>query len=298
MTLRSVESPIVVGVDGSAAARQAVRWSAGEAARRHCALRVVHAHVWPTTGSRSRYAARYGYRRALLDRARRWVDEGVELARATAPEVKTVGDVRIGSAVELLTEESRSARVVAIGSADRGGPAALWEGTTAVTLAAHGHCPVVVVRGLPSRSVERHGPVAVGVDRSAASEAAIGFAFDAAALHGVPLIAMRTRRGLVSNGGPLAALPMGHGVDADDEWLLERQLAAWQEKYPDVPVRRMAAHGRPTRSLLDRTAGAGLLVLGSRRRRGVPGALIGPARRSVLHRSACPVAIVGAGARC
>jgi len=236
MALRSVESPIVVGVDGSAAARQAVRWSAGEAARRRCGLRVVHAHRWPTSGPRSRYAAWYGQRRALLDRARRWVDEGVDLARTVAPEVATVGDVRIGSAVELLTEESRSARVVAIGATVRGGPAGLWEGTTAVTLAAHGHCPVVVVQGLPTRSVERSGPVAVGVDRSAAREAAMGFAFDVAALHGVPLVAVRTRGGLHAEGRWFA-LGTRHGVDADDEWLLDRQLAAWQDKYPDVPVR-------------------------------------------------------------
>jgi nucleotide-binding universal stress UspA family protein len=111
----------------------------------------------------------------------------------------------------------------------------------------------------------------------------------------VPIVAVRARAGLVPDGGRFA-LPSGRAVDQDDEWLLDRQLATWQEKYPDVSVRRLTTPGRAARSLLDRTVGAGLLVLGSRRWRGVPGAMIGSTRHAVLHRSACPVAIVGAGA--
>ncbi|GDY29054.1 universal stress protein [Gandjariella thermophila] len=295
MTLRSVVAPIVVGVDGSAAARHAVRWSAGEAARRDCPLRVVHAHTWPTRRSRARYAAEYGYRRALLSRARRWVDEGVALARGTAPAVRVEGDVRVGSVVELLREESRSARLVVIGAADRGGPAALWEHATAAKLTAQGHCPVVVVRGQPGRAVHRDGPVAVGVDGSLASGAAVGFAFDAAAAHGVPLIAVHSWHRLLADG-PLAALPMRQGVEADEEWLLDRQLAVWERRYPGVAVRRVVTRGRLIRSLVERSAGAGLLVLGSRRR-GVSGTLLGSVEQAVLHRMPCPVAIVGAGAQ-
>jgi nucleotide-binding universal stress UspA family protein len=294
--LRSVAAPIVVGVDGSAAARHAVRWSAGEAVRRNCPLRVVHAHAWPMRRSRARYAAEYGYRRALLSRARRWVDEGVALARASVPAVRAEGDVRVGSAVELLREESRLARLVVIGSPDRSGPAALWEHAAAAKLTGQVQCPVIVVQGPPRQSVRRDGPVAVGVDGSPASGAAVGFAFDTAATHGVPLIAVHSWHRLVVDG-PLAGLPMRQGVEADEEGLLDRQLAVWQERYPGVAVRRVVTRGGLTRSLVDRSAGAALLVLGARCRRGMSGTLVGSVvRQAVLHRLPCPVALVGAGA--
>jgi nucleotide-binding universal stress UspA family protein len=222
------------------------------------------------------------------------VDEGVALARSAAPTVRAEGDVRVGSALELLREESRSARLVVIGAADRGGPAALWEHATAAKLTAQGHCPVVVVQGPPRHSAQRDGPVAVGVDGSPASGAAVGFAFDAAAARGVPLIAVHSWHRLFGDG-PLAALPLRQGVEADEEWLLDRQLAVWQQRYPEVPVRRVVTRGRLTRSLAERSAGAGLLVLGSRWRRGVSGTLVGSVQQTVLRRLPCPFALVGAG---
>ena len=39
--------PVVVGVDGSASALDAVRLAAREAARRERELRIVHAFIWP-----------------------------------------------------------------------------------------------------------------------------------------------------------------------------------------------------------------------------------------------------------
>ncbi|MEV1147848.1 universal stress protein, partial [Micromonospora sp. NPDC049799] len=44
-------APVVVGVDGSAAALDAVRVAAREAAYRQRPLRVVHAFIWPLTGA-------------------------------------------------------------------------------------------------------------------------------------------------------------------------------------------------------------------------------------------------------
>jgi nucleotide-binding universal stress UspA family protein len=80
----------------------------------------------------------------------------------------------------------------------RGGFAALMVGSVAVALAAHAKCPVIVVRGSGpggsgrGGSVPVEGPVVVGVDGSEGSEAALAFAYEAAATRQVPLVAVHT----------------------------------------------------------------------------------------------------------
>ena len=49
---RSNRDAIIVGVDGSACANQAVRWAAGEAATRNVPLRIVHV-IYPVIGGYS-----------------------------------------------------------------------------------------------------------------------------------------------------------------------------------------------------------------------------------------------------
>src|SRR5213080_2324051 len=66
-----------------------------------------------------------------------------------------------------------------------GGVVGLVLGPVAVALAARGACPVVIVRGEPADTA---GPVVVGVDGSPVSEAALGFAFEAAATREAGLV--------------------------------------------------------------------------------------------------------------
>ena len=67
----------------------------------------------------------------------------------------------------------------------------LLVGSVTVALTAHAECPVVVVRG-PERDPAAASslPVVVGVDGSPTSEAAIAFAYEAAAGRRVPLVAL------------------------------------------------------------------------------------------------------------
>jgi nucleotide-binding universal stress UspA family protein len=57
------------------------------------------------------------------------------------------------------------------------------------------------------------------------------------------------------------------------------------------------ADGLPARVLLDRAAGAALLVLGATRPAGDPAAALGPVTRACLRHSPCPVVIVAQDAR-
>jgi nucleotide-binding universal stress UspA family protein len=70
------------------------------------------------------------------------------------------------------------------------------------------------------------------------------------------------------------------------------RLAGWQEKYPDVTVRRVVTRDRPARSLLEQAKEAQLVVVGSRGRGGFEGSLLGSTSQAVVHHSPCPVAVV------
>jgi nucleotide-binding universal stress UspA family protein len=69
----------------------------------------------------------------------------------------------------------------------RAAPPGQLVGSSAGQLPSYAHCPVIVVREPPD---DQGGPIVVGVDGSSASEAALGFGFEEAALRGRPLLAM------------------------------------------------------------------------------------------------------------
>ncbi|WP_306355724.1 MULTISPECIES: universal stress protein [unclassified Nocardia] len=106
------QPPVVVGVDGSAAALRAVEWAAAAALSRSAPLRLVY--VLPPLdrpqyrpgGSRHRQAA------AALDSARRTALRSTAELESTAP-LDIVVDIRHGHADRELLELSRSADLIA-----------------------------------------------------------------------------------------------------------------------------------------------------------------------------------------
>ncbi len=81
-------------------------------------------------------------------------------------------------------------------------------------------------------------------------------------------------------------------VQVEEHQLLAERLAGWAAKYPDVAVERVVTMDRPTHALQERSAGAQLLVVGSRGRGGVVGTILGSVSQTLLHHAACPVVIV------
>ncbi len=177
---------VVVGVDGSASALAAVETAAREARRRGASLKVVHAFMWPAMHvplGPSPLGPPEGGLRTMVERL---LAEAVERAEATEPGLEVAGSVVTGEALTVLEGQSRAAELVVVGSRGMGGFVGLMVGSTAVHLAAHGKCPVLVVRG----EVRTEGPVVVGVDGSAAGERALDFAFQEAELRGTTLVAV------------------------------------------------------------------------------------------------------------
>lgn len=144
---------VVVGVDGSPSSLDAVQVAAAEAGARGVGLRLVHAFVWPSVhlppGGPPWNPA--------MARVRESVDgtliEAEERARRAVPQVSVVREVAVGEPLMVLEIESRTASLVVVGSRGLSAFGSLLLGSTAVHLAAHGRCPVLVVRGGPTRAV-------------------------------------------------------------------------------------------------------------------------------------------------
>ncbi|MFH0518473.1 universal stress protein [Streptomyces sp. M41] len=261
---------VVVGVDGSSSCRAAVETAAREAGRRGARLRVVHAFSRP---ARPRYAQVDPAPLAEL------TAEAAEHARDLAPDVEVTDEVVTGGAVEVLGAESRSADLVVVGARGVGGFVGMLLGSTAVSLAAHARCPVLVVRGEPAEA----GPVVLGVDGSPVGEAAVEFAFAEAALRKAEILAVHAWQP--------DYVPPGTGVETAER-LLAQALAGFAERYPDVVVRQEVLSGEVRETLVEASRNAQLMVVGARGRGGFAGLLLGSVSQAVLHHAHCPVTVV------
>ncbi|MCU7729398.1 universal stress protein [Actinoplanes sp. KI2] len=280
---RSVNAvPVVVGVDGSVPSLAAVDLAAQEAVLRRCGLRLVHALASPYP--------QFPAEGWLRPHAENILGEAWRHAHEMAPDLPIDGEIITGQAGTVLRDCSRTARLVVVGDRGASGFGALLVGSVAVQMAAHAACPILVARG----EADRESPVLLGVDGSSANDPAVGFAFEEAALRGVPLVAEHAWAHPVSTG-PGDMLPLVYDVSElghDEERLLSEALAGWQAKYPDVVVERKLVRGGARPALIEATRHAQLVVVGSRGRGGFTGLLLGSVSQAVLHHADCPVAIV------
>ncbi|WP_024755165.1 universal stress protein [Streptomyces exfoliatus] len=285
---------VIVGVDGSASSLVAVEAAAREARWRGAGLRIVHAFRWPPMRVPLGPPVPLPAEGEIWRMVEGLVAEAVGRASAVAPSVEVTHAVVPGEPLTVLEAQSHGAELVVVGSRGMGGFAGLLVGSTAVHLAAHGRCPVLVVR---ERS-ERAGPVVLGIDGSPAGASAVDFAFAEAALRGVGLVALHawtTWNAPVpppqDPAEPYASRP---GVLAQaEESLLGEALAGRRERYPDVPVELRVVHGATREALIEASRAAQLLVVGARGRGGFAGLLLGSVSQAVLHHAHCPVAVVG-----
>jgi len=292
MEVGQAHRPVVVGVDGSGSAYRAVEWAAAEAARRGVALRLVSAFSWTTSDHPVRHDGRVAqYRDQLLEAARHRLSRAARIAEDTSPGIETAPQVEIGAPIEVLGSEARRAQLLVLGDRGLGGVTGLVLGSVAVALAARGACPVVIVRG-ETRNTD--GPVVVGTDGSPVSEAALGFAFDAAAVRGAELVALHAWSPTAVDKALEPMMDWDAVADEEDAVLAER-LSGWGQKYPQITVRRSVVRDGAARALVDASRGAQLVVVGSRGRGNAAGLLLGSVSHGVLHAAHCPVAIVRPG---
>jgi nucleotide-binding universal stress UspA family protein len=286
---------IVVGVDGSESALQATRWAAWEAARRDVDLRLVHVRQLPIL-----LPPEDLYAKELADQGRKWLAAARNLAVTVAPDVDVHTELRTGQPGAELVAVTEDAQLIVVGSRGLGGFRSLLVGSVANALAAHGHCPVVVLRGRTVGSaLAEHGPIVVGADGTPASADAVEFALAAADARGAEVIAVHA---WTYEGVAEAWSLMSPAVDLDEiaaaqHRVFDEQLATLRARHPGVPVRGVHFRGRPVDGILEQAEHAQLVVVGANGRHPVLAGAIGSTSYAVLHHATCPVVVVRAGKR-
>ena len=134
---------IVVGVDGSASSKTALRWAGRMAAAERAGLDVIAA--WELPPSVGWYALPPGFSpEADLDQVlAASVDEVFGANRPPQLRMRSLE----GPPAQILLTAGRGARMIVVGSRGHGGFAGLLLGSVSSKVAEHATCPVLVVHG-------------------------------------------------------------------------------------------------------------------------------------------------------
>nr|WP_055501360.1 universal stress protein [Nonomuraea pusilla] len=277
---------IVVGVDGSVAARAAVEWAANDAFRAHEPLRIVHAV--DRTPYQVRRFPEEDLPDALKRQGRRILDEALALAHERQPGVEaTTHDIE-GSPAAVLRDQAQDASEIVVGSRGLGGFRGALLGSVSMHVAGHVTCPVVVVRA-EHRPVR--GQVAVGLDDSPQSEPALDYAFRQAWVRGATLRAVHAWQLPVHAFAPQIPYDMDDVRAAQHRAIVDR-LEAYKQRYPEVKIVEDVQSAHPVDALTEASEEADLLVVGSHGRGGLTSMLLGSVSRGALHHAECAVAVV------
>ncbi|WP_410645078.1 universal stress protein [Amycolatopsis sp. lyj-346] len=289
------DGAVVAGIDGSSSALRAAVWAGAEAVRRGRPLRLVQIYALPPVKAPVAFGTHEQVRAGLAERAEGWLADARAAVLAEHPGLDVTTAAREWSPVTALVQESQHAELVVLGSRGLGGFTGLLVGSTAVAVAAHAHCPIVVVRGrMPQDPPPVSGPVLVGADGSPDSEAALAFACEEARLRGTGLVAVHTWSDVLADG-MLRPHPLQEDsaeIATAERAKLAEQVVGWQQKYPDLSIELRVMRGRPVRTLLELGEQAQLIVVGCRGRGGFTGMLLGSTSQALIAHSPCPVAVV------
>ena len=281
---------IAVGVDGSPTSDLALGWAVEEATRRKLPLHIIHAfsYGYPMTDIGIGYAIN-GLRQ-LADGVR---TDAVTRARRANPELVITWSEPACRPAPALVDASETADAVVMGARGLSSARGVVMGSVSLQVAAHARCPVVIVHNTPALSATG-GPVVVGVDGSDVSSSAIAYAYEQASSRGVGLTVVHAWwLNYVESSAASAIWTVNWQTFAQEEQaLVAESLAGWQEKYPDVAVRRHSVRGLPVEALVRQSQNACLVVVGTRGRGGFGGLLLGSVSQGVMHRAHCPVAVV------
>ena len=276
---------IVVGYDGSPGAHKAARWALDEAERTNSSVELLYAYEWPSyvPAAAMMPAAAVHPDTDTDDAVGEMLGRACVAAAATHPGVRLHTRVEHGTAAVALAQRSAEAALVVVGGPRRSAVRALL-GSTSASVGMHARCPVVVVRGEPRATA----PVVAGVDGSPAAGLVLGFAFEQAAVRGVPV---RAVHGWPPPGGDLLTDANLCAVAAGRR-RLEAVVEPWRRRFPRVPVTTEVLVGAPGEVLAEAAAGAQLVVAGARVRRALRVALRPSIGRHLLHRARCSIALV------
>ncbi|WP_112638033.1 universal stress protein, partial [Micromonospora saelicesensis] len=288
--------PVVVGVDGSPSSLVAAEHAARAAVLRSRPLLLVHGYLhlsgygvplnpYDLGVPAPSEEAQQMLERAAAELTGRWPGLAVEVRQV------------LGGPGATMIEESRRAELVVVGSRGLGGFVGLLLGSVGTQVAAHAHCPVLVVRPdeqpIPLDGpvlVGVDGPVLVGVDGSESSRLAVGLGADEAALRDVPLVLVHVGPSDGDRAVPEEIEESQAAYQAEAVRLLADASAVARAEHPDLVVREHPVRAAgAAQGLIQASGTASLLVVGTRGRAGFAGLLLGSVSQAAIQHAHCPV---------
>lgn len=294
---------IMVGVDGRAEHRAALKWATRRAVRDGSRLELVFVleHSWGddadgpsdllVLAAKSLLATEREAALRIAEEASTRVPaltgpEPAPMRRRPGLEVGT--RYLYGHVGAELTAASRGADLLVVGSRSRSERNRGFAGSLHLRVASTAACSVAVVpHGWAGSGVG----VVAGVDGKAPTEPAVAFAADEAA-------ALGERLRLVCVGytaNPLfAGLVPEVSLDDRRRRIVEAAAESARERHPDIDVRADAIEAAPARGLVEAAHGSSMLVVGTRDRHGAKRVMLGSVGHDVLLNLRVPVVIARA----
>lgn len=294
---------VVVAVDGSRAADNAVDWAADEAALRGTDLEVLHA--WQSKSYEADWYARLLYRKAGD-----LVATAAERARRRRPET-TVTTTRVdGKPADVVADAAERAALLVMGSRGLGGFTGMLLGSVSLHVAAERSGRLLVVRPGPAGGPEPpydddffridKGSIVVGVaDESCGPAVAEAFAEAARRKARVVAVHVWSIPDLTAFASGPDPGTLAGAVDSRrrrGEEILTRAVGPGRAAHPDVAVTEEVVEGRRAQAMLDAAKGATMVVVATHPRRGARGRHLGPVTHALLEHADAPVLLVPAGA--
>ena len=288
---------IAVGYDGSAPALAALDWAARAARQSGATLRIISVVHYPGMPA-GRLESVPLLPASLLNRAHELAADAGLRARNILDASRVETQIVIGTASEALVSATESAQLLVVGNRGRSVLRSTVLGSVSFAVAAHAHCPVIVVRE-GAVAVGPDHAVIVGVDGSSAGARALDVAADVAARAGASL------RVIAAWDLPAAdswALSYWETASVESDWVrTQRDVAVKvgaaavdraQAQHPGLVATSEVHHGPAGAALNDASHNAGLVVVGSRGLGGFAGLVLGSVSHHAIHGCACPVMVV------
>ena len=288
-------SRLIVGVDGTEGSVEALRWAAHEAARRGWRLHVMTCAELPVAveaGMIGTGAITGAAMEGIVADYEAVNQRSVNLARSFGLDIEVTGETVLGAPAYAVVGAAHLDDIVVIGATSHPGRLSDVLGSVATVVANRAHCPVVVVHGADRRDAVV-GRVAVGVDGSPGSDAALTWAIDEALRCDAELILVHGW--IYPYQGPRTSVTEPRDdMRLDAMRTLEASALKVTKAAPSLRCHSIISEQSPAKAIIDAGKDADLVVVGSRGHGGFAALLLGSVSRTVLQHSAVPVVIVRA----
>ena len=284
-----------MGVDGSDASIEALRWAAYEGGRRGVPVLIVSCYSVPVYGIQEAdsYQAREDV--AMFEEgAVAIVRQATELVAEIAPHVVVEVTTALSAAAVAISEAAHAGDEIVVGATGHSGFMDGLLGSVTTSVVHRSHVPVIVV---PAKPITDAGltmrKIVIGLDGSPASIAALDWAYEQALLAGAELTAVHGwiypypgQRTVVSSARAQMQL------DATEQLKTSLESLGVLLSSGPIQVHSRLVEKSAVDALLDEANDADLVVIGSRGRGAVRSTLLGSVSHSVAQHANCPVVII------